>query len=149
MEPPPRRYLCACCSTPVLVCSRCDHGNRYCKDCAAVARPRCIKAAGERYQASRRGRQAHAQRQRRYRAKRAKVTHQGSPLLPPAALLPSETTTLQTIEPEPLQASNPQWQCHFCHCECSELVRIRFLRCRVRRPARLLEQKETHHASDP
>jgi hypothetical protein len=77
------------------------------------------------------------------------VTHQGSPLLPPAALLPSETTTLQAIESEPLPAPKLLRQCHVCHCDCSELVRIGFLRCRIRRPARLTEQKETHHARDP
>jgi len=115
------------------------------------------KDAAERYQDSAFGRRAHAERQRHYQERRRryqhhlekKMTHQGSPLLPPAALLPSETTTLQTIESESLPASKPLWQCHFCHCECSELVRNGFLRCRIRRPARLTEQKETHHARDP
>ena len=143
MEPPPRRFLCACCRTPVLVCSRCDHGNRYCKDCAAKARPRCVKAAGERYQASRRGRHAHAQRQRRWRAKRAKVTHQGSP--PPGlpALLPPEVAVIEVEAPQQL------WPCHFCQGNCAELVRIDFLRRRIRRPQRLHNQKEDHHARDP
>jgi hypothetical protein len=37
------------------------------------------RAAGRRYQASRRGRVAHALRARSYRARRKNVTHQGSP----------------------------------------------------------------------
>ena len=143
MEPLARRYLCACCRNPVLVCSHCDRGNRYCKDCAATARPRCVKAAGQRYQTSRRGRHAHAQRQRRYREKRAKVTHQGSPPPDLPALLPPEVTANE------LDAPQQPWQCHFCNCSCAELVRIDFLRCRIRRLARLTHQKEPHHARDP
>ncbi len=143
MEPPARRYLCACCHTPVLLCSRCDRGNRYCKDCAVTARPRCIKAAAERYQASRRGRHAHAQRQRRYREKRAKVTHQGSPPVSAPALLPPEATAIEVDAPQ------QPWQCHFCNGKCAELVRIDFLRRRIRRLPPNPKQKEAHHGRDP
>lgn len=143
MEPPPRRYLCACCHIPVLVCSRCDRGNRYCKDCAPQQRTRCVRAAGQRYQASRRGRHAHAQRQRRYRGKHPKVTHQGSPPLALPALLPPEATAIE------VDVQQQSWQCHFCCCDCVEFVRIDFLRRRIRRLARLTNQKEPHHASDP
>ena len=146
MEPPARRYLCARCRAPVLLCSHCDHGNRYCIDCAGPARRRCVRAAGQRYQAIRRGRHAHAQRQRRYRANhanRAKVTHQGSPPLGPPALLPADTKTCSQSTPAEL------WRCHFCHCNCAELVRIDFLRRRIRRLPRLPDQKEPHHARDP
>lgn len=143
MEPPARRYLCAGCHTPVLVCSRCDRGNRYCKDCAAQARPRCLKAAGQRYQASRRGRHAHAQRQRRWRLKRAKVTHQGSPPQDLPALLPPKAEALEVDAPQ------RPWQCHFCQGACDEFVRIDFLRRRIRRQPRLTDQKEDHHARDP
>ncbi len=142
MEPPARRYLCACCHTPVLLCSRCDHGNRYCKDCALAQRRNCVRAAGKRYQASRRGRHTHAQRQRRWRAKRAKVTHQGSPPLGLPALLPTDVTAIKVDAQQP-------WQCHFCCCNCAELVRIDFLRRRIRRLPRLSDQKESHHARDP
>jgi hypothetical protein len=159
MEPPARIYLCACCRVSVLICSHCDRGNRYCgDDCAQQMRKASQLGAAKRHQTSHRGRSAHAIRQRNYRERQRghrrwhlakKVTHQGSPLLPPAALLPPETATLQTIESESLQASKPLWQCHFCHCECSELVRIGFLRCRVRRPIELTHQKETRHAREP
>ena len=143
MEPPARRYLCACCRNPVLVCSRCDRGNRYCKECAPKQRRNCVRAAGQRYQASRRGRHAHAQRQRHWRAKRAKVTHQGSPSHDLPALLPPEATAIEVETPQ------PPWQCHFCGCDCVEFVRIDFLRRRIRRLARLTHQKEPHHARDP
>ena len=143
MEPPARRYLCACCHPPVLICSHCDHGNRYCEDCAPKQRRNCVRAAGKRYQASRRGRHSHAQRQRRWRAKRAKVTHQGSPPVGLPALLPPEVTAIKVDAPQ------QPWQCHFCHSNCAELVRIGFLRRRIRRPTRLSEQKEPYHARDP
>ena len=143
MEPPPRRYLCACCHIPVLVCSRCDRGNRYCKDCAPKQRSSCVRAAGQRYQASRHGRHTHAQRQRRYRDKRAKVTHQGSPPLALPALLPTDAAVIV------LDVQPASWQCHFCCCDCGEFVRIDFLRRRIRRLARLTNKKEPHHARDP
>ena len=158
MEPAPRRYRCACCRTSVIICSKCDRGNRYCGDvCAQQMRKSSQQAAAKRYQDSHLGRSTRAQRQRLYRERQRlqrerqlkKVTHQGSPQHPPDAPLSSETTELQITEPELAQASHTQWQCHFCKCKCAELVRIDFLRCRIRRPTRLPREKETHHARDP
>jgi hypothetical protein len=65
----------------VVICSHCDRGNRYCgKQCAQTARRQSQREAARRYQASRRGRFAHAARQRRYRRRRsAKVAHQQFP----------------------------------------------------------------------
>jgi len=127
MEPPGRRYLCAACRAAVLICSRCDRGHRYCTGgCAQQARQTSLRAAGQRYQASHRGRCAHAERQRRYR-ERHKVTHHASPpVLPPAEVVPKPTA------PEPV--SPAAWQCHFCHSPLPEFVRQDFLRCRIRRP---------------
>jgi len=157
MEPPARRYLCAQCQTPVLVCSRCDRGNRYCKDCAHQVRKCKQRGAAQRYQSSHHGCSKHAQRQHRYRTRlrrlsetlAEKVTHQGSPPPGPAALLHSETTALLSPQSEPLQAPKSLWQCHFCHCDCPGFVRIDFLRCHIRRPSRLTDQKGPHHARDP
>ena len=78
-----RLYLCARCREQVVVCRRCDHGQVYCPSgCALAARRERQRAAGKRYQSSRRGRFVHAQRSRRYRrrscASREIVTHQGS-----------------------------------------------------------------------
>jgi hypothetical protein len=65
------------CSRLFAVCGSCDRGRRYCSDeCAALARRAQTRRAGRCYQASERGRQAHAARQARYRAKRSRVTHQ-------------------------------------------------------------------------
>jgi hypothetical protein len=95
-DEPARRFLCACCRMPTLVCSRCDRGQIYCAaGCAAQARQQSQREAGRRYQSSRPGRFNHAARTRRWREREAllavslarsevatpqSVTHQGSPL---------------------------------------------------------------------
>ena len=63
-----RLFNCASCRRQVVLCRRCDRGNAYCsRDCGEAARRQSQRVAGQRYQNSRRGRQKHAQRQRRYR----------------------------------------------------------------------------------
>ena len=63
-----RVFVCARCRRQVLICSRCDRGQQYCgARCSALARAESLRAAGRRYQQSRRGRHCHAERQRRYR----------------------------------------------------------------------------------
>ena len=95
-DEPARRFLCARCRAPALVCSHCDRGQIYCAaGCAAVARLQSQREAGRRYQCSRPGRFVHAARTRRWRQRQAllavsaaraematpqSVTHQGSPL---------------------------------------------------------------------
>jgi hypothetical protein len=126
MELPGRRYLCAGCRTPVLICSHCDRGNRYCTaSCASQARQQSIRAAGRRYQDTHCGRRAHAERQRRYRARQQKVTHHRSP--PPPSPVPLAT------EPTATKSLPPPWHCHFCQRPLAELVRQDFLRSPVRR----------------
>ncbi len=94
-DEPARRFLCARCRAPALVCSRCDRGQIYCATgCAAVARLQSQRDAGRRYQCSRPGRFMHAARTQRWRERQAllavplagsematpqSVTHQGSP----------------------------------------------------------------------
>jgi hypothetical protein len=77
-----RAFSCARCGAQVLVCSRCDRGQRYCgRRCSLVARREGMRAAGRRYQASRAGRFAHARRAHRYRRRHREqeiVTHHGS-----------------------------------------------------------------------
>jgi hypothetical protein len=130
MDHPGRRYLCAGCRTAVLVCSHCDRGHRYCtRKCADQARRHAVRAAGCRYQASLRGRHAHAQRQRRYRARQQKVTHQGSPPRGvPDQLLPEPTAPAIPVP----------WQCCLCRRPLPDWVRQEFLRRRIRR----------HHRTD-
>lgn len=129
-SPPPRRFLCALCRCPVLICSHCDRGQRYCSaGCSLQARSCAQRAAGKRYQDSRKGRHAHAQRQGRWRARRQIVTHQGSPPPPCADVLPPSDTT--ALNPD---ASQP-CKCHFCGRSVSAFVRLDFLRCRLRHPS--------------
>ena len=144
MEPPGRRYLCARCRSAVLICSRCDRGHRYCAGgCAEAARTGSLRAAGQRYQASPRGRIAHAERQRRYRARQAIVTHHGSPPpAPPALLRPDPTAPKASVSPVPRH-------CHFCGCALVEQVRLGFLRHRIRRPSPPSDRRDHIHGPAP
>jgi hypothetical protein len=46
----------AACGQVFFLCRRCDHGHRYCGSrCAGLARRASVRAAGDRYQASRDG----------------------------------------------------------------------------------------------
>lgn len=119
-----RRYHCAGCSKAVVICSHCDRGQRYCSPrCSQQARRRLMRAAGCRYQNSPAGRRAHAERQRRYRARCAKVTHQGSP--PGVGSVP--------LSPEPKVPASPvSGACWKCHRPLSDGVRQDFLHSSVR-----------------
>jgi len=144
MESSGRHYLCARCRTAVIVCSRCDRGQRYCAgDCAQMARAHSLKAAGQRYQTSLRGRHTHAARQRVYRSRQTKVTHQGSPPQTSSDLLPViPTLRVEITSPLP-------WHCHFCGRLQTQFVRNDFLRRRIRRPLRLPDLREAPHEHDP
>jgi hypothetical protein len=116
-DDPARRFLCARCRVPVLVCSRCDRGQIYCPTgCAAMVRRQAQRDAGRRYQRSRPGRFKHAARTRRWRERRAllavpaarsqtattqSVTHQGSPLLLSDAVLAALPSPAPTAQPCP------------------------------------------------
>jgi hypothetical protein len=142
-----RLFNCARCGRQVAICRHCDHGNRYCdRDCARAARQAARRAAGARYQRSRRGRMNHAHRQRHYRNRRRKVTHQGS-LAPPAGVsLPPESRASAPPPHEPAAAPAPEGRrCDFCGRTCSVLVRLGFLRQRrdgpvMQRPSRTRAQ---------
>ena len=74
-----RLFLCARCYRQTLVCSHCDRDQIYCgRECALEARRRNQRAARARYQANIRGRETHAERSRRYRARQRRVTDHGS-----------------------------------------------------------------------
>jgi hypothetical protein len=109
-DEPARRFLCARCRAPALVCSRCDRGQIYCATgCAAVARLQSQRDAGQRYQRSRPGRFMHAARTQRWRERQAllavsvarsemarpqSVTHQGSLLPASGAVLVAVPTPM-------------------------------------------------------
>ncbi len=124
-----RLYLCAGCRIQVLICSRCDRGQRYCsKDCSKSARSRSLGAANERYQKSPQGRLKHAERMRRYRRYKNKVTYQGSAPDTPNDLLITNSAQDQKSTVLLSQAITSRVrQCHFCGAVCSEFVRYRFL----------------------
>ena len=89
MRPSARLFFCARCHSQVVLCRACDRGHVYCgKSCAQAARRASLQRAGIRYRRTRRGRLNNAERQRRFRARRQKVTHQRSaPQAAPAVLL--------------------------------------------------------------
>ena len=89
-----RLFVCARCRAQVIVCRRCDRGQIYCDgDCSELSRQASVREAGQRYQRSRHGRFAHAERMRRYRSRQNKVTHQGSAVAAADALLAPTSTT--------------------------------------------------------
>ena len=124
MENTARLYNCARCHCQVIICSHCDRGNIYCgKSCADLARKTSLSAAGKRYQRTRRGRLKHADRQRHYRSRCKKVTHQGSP--DPASNDPLIT---RPEAPAPVAIIEDKGvHCHFCGRPCSVFVRLDFL----------------------
>lgn len=85
-----RFFLCGRCRSQVLLCRHCDRGQRYCGSaCAHSARRDSLRAAGRRYQNTRPGRFAHADRSRRYRQRCKNVTHHSPPLVPDRSPLES------------------------------------------------------------
>ncbi len=138
-EPPmcrsARLFHCARCRRQVVICSHCDRGNRYCgKRCAQTARRQSQREAARRYQKTRRGRFAHAARQRGYRQRRrAKVTHQGSLPLPPDDRLSITSRTSERPGAAALTDPGGDSRCHLCERRCSPFVRQGFLH---RRPTR-------------
>jgi hypothetical protein len=128
----PRLFLCAACWQMVIICSRCDRGQIYCaKGCAREARRRAQLEAGRRYQSSRRGRLNHAERNRRYRARKKNVTHQGSIAEP--NLLPRSSTVCASESPPASRGYVPaatHSHCDWCGSCASQFVRQDFLRSR-------------------
>ena len=129
-----RLFLCAECRVQALICSCCDRGQIYCAgDCGPLARRRNQQAAGARYQTSHRGRRAHANRTRRYRAKHKKVTHHGSPAPPPDDCLPPGSRTIASGVTDLIERlRRPVSHCHWCGRRCPDLVRQGFRRRRGR-----------------
>jgi hypothetical protein len=125
MDSSARLFLCARCGVQVLLCRRCDRGNRYCGlACRREARAEARRRAAERYQRSRGGRMAHAQRsrcfrQRQYQRRRLvaaaacaspdanNVTHHGSQPGVASAPLAVWTHTSPTVEPDDATAVAP------------------------------------------
>ena len=128
MEPITRFFLCAECRCSVHLCSRCDHGQRYCHaDCAQRSRRRHQRQAQQRYQRSRRGRFCHAARMRRYRARQKKVTHQRSNQGAGDALLVADSAVVSAA-PTVAVFDLSVIRCAGCGCRCASRVRRNFLK---------------------
>jgi hypothetical protein len=125
-----RRYHCARCHIPVVICRRCDRGNIYCGDaCAKPARAASLSRARHKYQSSRPGRFLNAQRQRQFRARRQqKVTHHGSSAAAVNDLLPLVLSLVQNSDKQVIPAANTALHCHFCGEQCSAFLRRDFIR---------------------
>jgi len=95
-----RLQICVRCRVQVHLCTSCDRGHIYCRDCAPLAARDRVRRAGRRYQDTSRGRANHAQRQRRYRQRQAErrsgVTHRGGSQGHLAAASPSQAATATT-----------------------------------------------------
>jgi hypothetical protein len=136
-----RLFACVRCRALVRICSCCDRGQIYCAgSCAWEARCQAQRAAGQRYQASRRGRVCHAARARRHRARQKNVTHQGSPpscrdddVAADATATGSRSVAAAAHELAVQADHDPEHEhCHWCGCRCSPFVRMEFLRRRRR-----------------
>ena len=151
MEATGRLFLCGCCRVQVLICSPCDRGQIYCAgDCSEVSRCASVCEAGRRYQRSRKGRFAHAERSRRYRQRQQKVTHQGSLIQPPDGLLRQDSAVAmvaaQTRATPPTSSTQ---QCHFCEARCSEFVRFGYLGRWVPRHVRQHNRRGSNRGHSP
>jgi hypothetical protein len=89
------------CRQVFFLCSRCDHGDRYCRpECRDRARRRVRHDAAVAYARSFKGRRAAARRQQRYRERlRKKVTHPGGEEVGPRATLSSPPAASSTTAP--------------------------------------------------
>jgi hypothetical protein len=122
-----RLYFCSCCHAPVIICSRCDRGQRYCTgECRHQARSTSIKRATKKYQSTRAGRFNNAARQQRFRERRLqKVTHQGSTPRCLHDLLKTRLTEIKKT-PKPLFSGSIA-HCHYCDAACDSFLRLDFL----------------------
>lgn len=135
-----RLFLCARCQCQVRICTRCDRGQQYCgASCSAACRAESLRAAGRRYQRSRRGRHCHAERQQRYRercresALTQEVTHHGSASPCAGASLSRHTPLMRETHMSMPLAPSTTPRCSYCARPISDFVRLGWRRSRLRR----------------
>ena len=120
-----RLYSCQRCNAQVTICRHCDHGNRYCMECAPIARQEARKKAALRYQDNHQGRLNHAARQSQYRERqRKKVTHKGSITLRISDLLTIGRKKIKLPPIPPVGKYVPLIYCHSCQNLCSPFLRF-------------------------
>lgn len=127
MQESQRLYHCLRCRAQVVICSRCDRGNRYCpQGCSQLARQESLNRAGKKYQQTRTGRVNNAARQQRFRERqRQKVTHQCS----------NDLTLYDVVKRKPVKRSEAEkvtlaltyTACHFCDRQGNGFFRQDFL----------------------
>jgi hypothetical protein len=124
-----RLFNCAGCHAEVIICRPCDRGNIYCSSvCAALARKKYMKKAGDIYQGTKEGMHMHAERQKRYR-KRLKdkqlkiVTQQGSQEAHVSDLLPMKINNAMLQHHSSLAVCSNSYCCHFCGANCYKTQR--------------------------
>jgi hypothetical protein len=122
-----RLYHCCRCHAQVIICSRCDRGQRYCAgECRHEARAVSLKRAGKKYQSTRSGSFNNAARQSRYREKnKQKVTHLGSAQKRLHYLLKIRLTETKKTQTRPLP--DTAYCCHYCGGACEPFFRQDFL----------------------
>lgn len=134
-----RLFLCARCREQVVLCSRCDRGQRYCgQACSDAVRRDRQRAAGQRYQCSSAGRAKHAERSRRWRLSQrerqreptvdasAPVTHHGPP--EPVGDVPGPVATAERSPASVGREAPAQWRCPGCTTLLLPWVRQGFMR---------------------
>jgi hypothetical protein len=124
---------CARCQRLVVICRRCDRGQRYCSpDCAAAQRRRRVREAGRCYQRRPLGARNNAVRQKRWRVHRATtVTHHTSPVPhrlreePPDENVKKESgdATSKNRQPSTALPGESSPRCHFCGRPCGPYTR--------------------------
>jgi hypothetical protein len=115
-----RLFPCVRCRALVLICSCCDRGQIYCANgCAEEVRRQSVRAAGERYQATKKGRRAHAARQCAYRAKKNDVRRH-APSGPVDEIVPADAAACASRAGGCHRAS---WRGRRIHAERSDLWR--------------------------
>ncbi len=138
-----RLFLCRRCRSQVIVCSCCDRGQVYCgAECSRQVRRQAQRAAAERYAESPRGRRCHADRSRRYRARREIVTHQGSPKPPAGGVVTAGAMAISRDDAAP--TGRARTHCRWCGRPCLPQLRQGFLRRRDRRRSRVGHARTEH-----
>lgn len=124
-----RLYYCCLCRAQVIICTRCDRGQRYCPDgCSQKARKKSVERAGKKYQSSRSGRFNNAKRQQQYRQRqrqKQKVTHHSSAPPTRCAVLKSTRDSLKKSAKKVLVEAS--LHCSHCGDVCGPFLRSDFL----------------------
>ena len=131
MQTSSRLYNCLRCHAQVIICHRCDRGNRYCLNgCSKLARRASLNRASKKYQQSSAGRANNTARQKRFREQYKQiVTHHSSQTISLSVVLKKQPTIPKSA-PEPLKHTAIV-HCHACKAVCNPFLRHDFLRGKI------------------